>query len=122
MRARGRVNIPVTGVRRQTAFALHLSYNMLATAPDENAFSQLAHTINVIGIAITGDVRFVDEMRIISSASAAMNQIGAKEGLLRATQLELLPVLNAVSVIDKLLPRLEVSRLYQAMAQLRTKK
>jgi len=96
------------------AMGMHTSFSTLKSRPDENAFSMLARIVGMVGRAIEGDPRFAAERLQINSAGAALNQIGAKVGPLRATALELLPVLNAVRMIDVILPRLDVAKLHQA--------
>jgi hypothetical protein len=113
------VRIPVMkDMHDVIGMGMHTSYMMLRDAPSEEAFQQLAQIINMVGISIIGDERFVDEARIIESASLAMIQIGAKAGPIGALPYELLPVVNAVNCIDAMLPRLDGSKLHQANAQL----
>ncbi len=114
------VSIPVMKeMHDQIAMGMHTALAALERDPGENAFSMLASIFNMVGLAIDGDARFDVEMLQVKSGSRAMNQIGAKEGPLRALPLELLPVRNAVNTIDALLPRLNIWGLHHANVQMR---
>jgi len=102
----------------EIAMGMHMAYATLASAPDGNAFNMLASILNMVSLAIDGDSRFPDEARVLQSAVLAMNQIGRKTGALSATQIELLPVRNALGVVDKILPRLDVVKLHLAHTRL----
>jgi hypothetical protein len=109
------VRLPVAkGFHDIVAMGMHTAFVTLRDAPNEDAFAQLARIFRMIDMSMEGDVKFADEQRIIDSGFAAMNQIGAKVGLIGARPYELMPVLNAINCIDRLLPRLDVMKIHLA--------
>jgi hypothetical protein len=103
----------------QIGMGLHTAYGVLERAPDQTAVNQLAEGLGMVGIAVEGDARFADALRIVDSAMRTLEQIGAKGEKLSATPLELLPIRNAVLAVDSLLPRLVGVKLFQALQKLR---
>lgn len=103
----------------QIAMGLHMAYSFLERAPDAAAVDQLSEGLGMIGLAIESDARFTDELRQVDSGRRALEQIAAKGEKLTATPLELMPIMNAVSAADQILPRLDGVKLFKALQKLR---
>jgi hypothetical protein len=116
------VRIPMTaGLHDQFGMTLHTALAALAIAPSSDQFDAIGQIFNVIGLTIEHDERFSAEAVILASGASAMNQIAAgyeRTGTLRPTDVELLPVRNAVNVCDEILSRLDVTQLHLANVKL----
>jgi hypothetical protein len=103
------VRAPVMPELRDTiAMGLYTAYGVLERGPDEQALEQLRDIFNMVGLAIEGDARFADEMTRVNAGALSIAHNGKWEHVGRA-----------VTVIDLLLPRLDVGSLQRAMTKLR---
>ncbi len=100
----------------QIALGLHLSYEVVARAPNLEVVEHLAQILGMVGLAVENDPKFVDESRTIDSAMRALDQIASSTA---ATDLELAPLLLGVRAADAVVPRLDVIRLHKANLKLR---
>lgn len=118
------MNIPMTKpLHDEFALTLHMALANMSLMPSKDHFDAIAQIFNVVGLAIEDDVRFVVEARILNGGASAMNQISdafARSACLRPTNLELLPVQQAANICDRILPRLNVTRLHLARLRLCT--
>lgn len=114
------VRVPVTGLRDELALQLHAGLLALEKAPSPNCFDALAEIFNIIGLTLENDPRLSDESRCICGGAAALNQVEERVCLHGRPPLdhELTPIRIAVNTIDAILPRLDMSRMYVAMARL----
>lgn len=116
------VRIPMTkGLHDQFGMTLHTSFAAMTLAPGRDQFDAIAQIFNVVALAIEDDQRFKLEALILASGASAMNQISAgydRTGIMRPTDLELLPVQNAINVCDWILPRIDVTKLHLANMRL----
>lgn len=116
------VRIPMTAaLHDQFGITLHVSLAAMASAPSREQFDAIGQIFNVIALAIEHDKRFSAEAVILASGASAMNQIASgceRTGNLRPTDIELLPVRNAVNVCDRILSRLDVTQLHLANVKL----
>jgi len=104
----------MTGLRDTIAMHMHASLAGVA-AGDLDSFDSLANIVNMVGLAIVNDPRCAREFRLTTGAAMALNQIGRLiEAGQRPREHHLAPVRVAVTAIDGLLPRLDVSKLYTA--------
>lgn len=78
----------------------------------------MAQVLGMVGLAIEDDPKFANQQILIDSGMRALEQIGTKSEV-SATDLEMLPLLNAVVAADKVVPRLDVLRLHNANLKLR---
>ena len=102
------VHIPVTKeLHDQTALVLHMGYAVLERGPDEDVLDQFRDIFNMVGLAISGDARFVEEMAVINAGAEAVAE-GKLDG-----------VLAAVNTIDAMLPRMDVMKMEMAIRRLR---
>lgn len=108
------IRIPMTpGLGEQIALHMHASLAGLHFAGDVDSFDSLAGIINMVGVAIEADPRFERELRIVTGAAMAMNQIGKLiEARIKLKDHHIAPVQAAVTAIDEILGRFDVSRLY----------
>ena len=109
------------GLHDQFGMTLHTALAAMAMAPSRDQFDAIAQIFNVIGLAIEHDARFSAEAIVLASGASAMNQIAAgcdRTGTLRPTDLELMPVRNAVNVCDQILSRIDVTKLHFANRRL----
>ena len=116
------VRIPMTkGLHDQFGMTLHTALAAMTLAPARDQFDAIAQIFNVIGLAIEHDARFTIEAVALASGASAMNQIAAgceRTGALRPTEIEMLPVRNAVNICDEILSRIDVTHLYLANKRL----
>lgn len=125
------IRLPMTpGLSEQIALHMHASLASLRFAGDVDSFDSLAGIINMVGIAIEADPRFEREFRLVTGGAMAMNQISTLvESGLKLKDHHIAPIQVAVNVIDEILGRIDVSRLFvsekiavAASRQLRTTK
>lgn len=96
------INVPVTkGLHDEIALQMRLAYVV-------GNSDQLRDIFNMVGVAISGDVRFAEEVGVINAGAQALTGDGLRP-----------IVLAAVNEIDALLPRLDVTRLHMANMKLR---
>lgn len=115
------VKIPMTKELYDTfGIYLHVALATLQKRPDTDAFDAIAQIMNVVALTIKDDLRFIDEMLYISSGIRMMNDVSNKcTAGLPLKDYELACITLAVNTIDKILPRLDVSKLYLANATIR---
>lgn len=113
--------IPMGSVLRdQFRLQLHTSLSALRTAPSTDAFDGLAEIFNVVGWALRDDAQHSKEASVIEVGAAALNRIENHIFLTqRIAETEIATITTAVNEIDNLLGRLDVSKLYLAMRELR---
>jgi hypothetical protein len=115
-------NIPMTNLRDQIGLELHVALAALSVAPAREQFDSIGQVLNIIGLTIEHDPRFPAEFRIIQGGASAMNQIAdgwTRTRTLRPTDLELLPIRNAVNVCDEISSRLDLTKLHLSIQKLR---
>lgn len=95
----------------QIGMGLHLSYEVLKTAPTLELVEHLAQILGMVGLAVENDPKFVDESRTIDAAMRALDHIAASTA---AGAQELAHLLKGVNAADATVPRLDVIRLHQA--------
>ncbi|WP_127814884.1 hypothetical protein [Bordetella bronchiseptica] len=92
---------------------MHGALTTLRIAPSVEAFHALADIFNMVSLTIRDDARLHHEALLISGGARTMNQIGSKcEAGLALRDHEIASLTVAVSVIDAILPRIDVARLY----------
>ncbi len=90
---------------------MHLALARLFSAPTSAARDDLADTLNVIGLAIQGDRRFVEEMAVLNQAAAVLDPYQAPSPLGDDARHVLA---HAGSVIDTILGLLDLETLCAA--------
>lgn len=90
---------------------MHLALARLFSAPTSAARDDLADTLNVIGLAIQGDRRFVEEMAVLNQAAAVLDPYQAPAPLGDDARHALA---HAGSVIDTILGLLDLETLCAA--------
>ena len=102
---------------------MHMSIATLRTQPCTEAFDSLGWLFNVVIMTVEHDPRFTDDLIHLYSGIRMMNQISNKcTAGLPLKDYELGCLTSAASVVDDILPRLDVSKLHMAYLQLRTNK
>lgn len=101
---------------------MHSAYAALSNYPFLEAFNALAHIMNVVTQAARNDKRFEHEMLYLNTGIATMNQVYSKcEAKLPLKDYETAAIGVAVAAIDRVLPYMDVSKLYIAMNEVRLK-
>lgn len=90
---------------------MHLALARLFSAPTSAARDDLADTLNVIGLAIQGDRRFVEELAVLNQAAAVLDPYQAPAPLGDDARHVLA---HAGSVIDTILGLLDLETLCAA--------
>lgn len=99
---------------------MHTAYAALINQSSLEAFNALAHIMNVVTQAARNDKRFEHEMLYLKTGIATMNQIYGKcESKLPLKDYESAAIGVAVAAIDRVLPYMDVSKLYVAMNEVR---
>ncbi len=102
---------------------MHMSIATLRTKPRLEAFDSLGWLFNVVIMTVEHDPRFTDDLIHLYSGIRMMNQISNKcTAGLPLKDYELGCLTSAASVVDDILPRLDVSKLHMAYLQLRMNK
>lgn len=100
---------------------MHMSIATLRNKPCIEAFDSLGWLFNVVIVTVEKDPRFVDDLLYIHSGIRMMNQIANKcVAGLPLKDYELACLTSAASVVDDILPRLDITKLHMAYLQLRT--
>ena len=109
------ISIPVTGLHQEFALHAHCALVTLRCAPSNDAFDMLAGIINLIQLTIQNDERFIHEAKLINGGAMTLNQIMRKisKGI-NLQEHELASLRVAVTAIDSIFSRLDVSQLYLA--------
>lgn len=110
------IRIPMTKTLfDEFGMQMHTALAALRVAPDEDQFCALAMIMNVVSVAIQDDSRF-DEYRIyVNTGISMMNQISNKcTAMLPLRDYEIASLTIAVSAIDEMLPRMDVTKLHLA--------
>ena len=101
---------------------MHVSYDTLIRSPNIDAFDALAQIFNVVTVTASKDNRFEHEMLYLNTGIATMNQIYKKcEAGLPLKDHEAASIRVAVNAIERVLPYMDVSKLYVSMQEVRTK-
>lgn len=103
---------------------LRISLACLRTSPSIESFDAVAEILNVIALTLESLKRpkLHASYKIITSGSSAMMQIEGKRertGKVHMSDIEYLPILNAVNEALTVLPRLDVMSIYCALQKLR---
>jgi hypothetical protein len=99
---------------------MHTAYAALINQSSLDGFDALAHIMNVVTQAARNDKRFEHEMLYLKTGIATMNQIANKcQAGLPLKEHESAAIGVAVSAIDRVLPYMDVSKLYVAMNEMR---
>lgn len=104
---------------------LRVSLGCLSMSPSIESFDSIAEILDVIGLTLYALKRadLLKSFRIIQSGASAMIQVKGKyerTGKVHMTDLEYLPIRNAVNEALTVLPKLSVSDLYLALQKLRS--
>lgn len=106
-------------LRDMMSLQLYASTDALIKQPSLDQFQAVAQIVNVVALTIDDDKRFSTERLHISSGIAAMMQISRKcETGLKLRDDEVASINLMVSTIDRILSRLDVSKLYLSMRKL----
>lgn len=110
------IRIPMTkSLYDEFGLQMHTALASLRLQPTEDQFCALATIINVVSIAIKDDARFDDSRIYINSGINMMNQISNKCAAgLPLKDFEMACLTVAVSAVDDILPRLDVTKLHLA--------
>lgn len=90
---------------------MHLALARLRTAPDDDARTDLAATLNTVQVAIHGDPRFTEEAAVLHDVGATLNDYRAGEQL---TDDQLAMLAHGAAVIDTILGLIDVDTLFAA--------
>jgi len=113
------ISAPVTReLHDHIGMGLHLTYEVLKTAPTHDLVEHLAQMLGMVGLAIEDDEKFSDQQRVIDAGMRVLEKL-SDQATTPATETELVPLLNAVNVADRVVPRLDVLRLHNANLKLR---
>ena len=117
------IKIPMTKELFDTfGMQMHVSYDVLTKTPDIDAFDALAQIFNVVTVTASKNKRFEHEMIYLNTGIATMNQVYTKcEAGLSLKEHEIASIGVAVSAIERVLPYMDVSKLYVSMNELRAK-
>lgn len=115
------IKIPMTkALYDEFGIQMHTAYAALLNQSSLEGFDALAHIMNVVTTAASKDNRFKDEMLYLNTGIATMNQVYGKcEARLPLKDYETAAIGVAVSAIDRVLPYMDVSKLYVAMNEVR---
>lgn len=90
---------------------MHLALARLFSAPTSAARDDLADTLNVIGLAIQGDRRFVEELAVLNQAARVLDPYQAPAALGEEARQALA---HAASAIDTILGLLDLESIAAA--------
>ena len=115
------IKIPMTkALYDEFGIQMHTAYAALINQSSLEAFNALAHIMNVVTQAASKDKRFSDEMLYLNTGIATMNQIANKcQAGLPLKDFESASIGLAVNTIDRILPYMDISKLYVAMNEVR---
>lgn len=115
------IKIPMTkALYDEFGIQMHTAYAALINQSSLEGFDALAHIMNVVTTAASKDKRFNDEMLYLNTGLATMNQISNKcQAGLPIKEHESAAIGVAVAAIDRVLPYMDVSKLYVAMNEVR---
>ena len=115
------IKIPMTkALYDEFGIQMHSAYAAMSNYPCLEAFNALAHIMNVVTQAARNDTRFEHEMLYLNTGIATMNQVYGKcEARRPLKDYETAAIGVAVSAIDRVLPYMDVSKLYVAMNEVR---
>lgn len=107
------VRIPMTGLRDMIALHMYTSLGAIERAADVESFDSLAGIMNMVSVAVSNDTRFSHENRLIQGGVAAMNDVARLlDAHVPLQEHHTAPVRVAVETIDRILPHLDVAKLY----------
>lgn len=105
--------MPVMGrVRDRIATDMHLAVARLLVEPSNESRDDLADAMNVIGLCIQGDRRFVDELRVLNEAAQVIMEPFGDAPYLSPESKDKLT--HAVTVMDSILGLLNLHSLFNA--------
>jgi len=115
------IKIPMTkSLYDEFGLQMHTAYAEMVNQPSPDAFDRLAAIINVVTLTASKDKRFEQEMLYLNTGIATMNQLFGKcEANLPLKTHEVASLGVAVSAMDRVLPYMDVSKLYLSMQELR---
>lgn len=117
------VKIPMTkALYDEFGLQMHTAYAALIKLPNIESFDALAAIINIVSFTASNDKRFDDEMLYFTTGIATMNQIYSKcQAGLPIKDHEAAAIGVAISAVDRVLPYMDVSKLYVSMNEVRSK-
>lgn len=101
------------------AMQMHVALATLRTAPAIEAYDALGWLINCVFVTIANDPKFEDDLAPIDAAIKTMNKLGQRCEGSPLTDYEIACLTSCVSLIDDLMPRLDVSKLHLANLKLK---
>jgi len=119
------VNIPVMPeLLLQFEQQLRISLACLQSSSGLESFDAIAEILDIVGLTLEEMKRpsLLSSFRIIQSGASAMLQIKGKferTDVIHMTDLEYLPIRNAVNEALEVLPKLSVTNLYMAMQEIK---
>lgn len=115
------IKIPMTKeMYDKFGFQMHTAYDELCRVPSADAFERLADILQVVSMTAAKDKRFEQEMLYLNTGIATMNQVFGKcEAGLPLKEHEIAAIGVSVAAMDRVLPYMDVSKLYLSMQELR---
>jgi hypothetical protein len=105
-------------LRDEFAMQLHASLAQLEISPDRDAFDALARLFNVVGLAIEHDTKRSHDSRLINGGASALNQAERAICAGVVPRVEIPAIRVAVNTIDRMMGKLSINDLYEAMCRL----
>lgn len=111
------IKIPMTkALYDEFGLQMHTAFDALVNRSSLDGFDALAHIMNVITTAARENKRFKEDMLYLTTGIATMNQILKKcESGLPIKDYEAASIGVAVTTIDRILPYIDLSKIYLAM-------
>lgn len=117
------IKIPMTkALYDEFGMQMHTAFEALVHQPSVDSFDALAAILNVVTLAAAKDKRFEKDMLYLNTGIATMNQIYNKcQAGLPLKDHEVASIGVSVVTVDRVLPHMDVSKLYIAMKEVRAK-
>lgn len=115
------IRIPMSkSLHDEFAMQMHMSLATLRSKPCVEAFDALGWLFNVVILTVEKDERFTDDLIYLHSGIRMMNQIADKcTAGLPLKDYEIACLTSAASVMDDILPRLDITKLHFSNLQLK---
>jgi hypothetical protein len=98
---------------------MHTALATLRTSPTREAYDALGWLINCVFITIANDPKFEDALAPIDAAIKMMNKLGQRCEGSSLSDYEIACLTSCVSLMDDILPRLDVTKIHLANLSLK---
>ena len=114
------IKIPMSKpLHDEFAIQMHTALATLRVAPTTEAYDALGWLINCVFITILSDSKFEGDLATIDAAIKTMNKLGQRCEGSPLTDYEIACLTSCVSLMDDILPRLDVGKIHLANLSLK---